>query len=82
MTILANFTQADTAAADDSAFNALPNHGATSSWAAPAVTWAVDEGIINGKDNDGTRVLAPGDVVTREQAAAILMNSYNLSILP
>ncbi|MBM6905029.1 S-layer homology domain-containing protein [Collinsella tanakaei] len=82
VTILANFTHADTAAADDSAFNALPDHSATSNWATPAVTWAVDEGIINGKDNGGTRVLAPGDVVTREQAAAILMNSYNLGVLP
>lgn len=81
--IVANYVAADLEATDREAFEALPDHGATSSWATDQMAWAVDAGLINGMEaDDGTLWLNPGSPVTREQAATILMNAYNLKILP
>lgn len=81
--IIARYVGADLAAVDTSKFEALPDHGSTSSWATNEMAWAVDTGLINGSQNsDGTRSLSPQGAVTREQAAMILMNAYSSEILP
>lgn len=41
-------------------------------WFYQAVAWAASEGIFKGYD-DGSGLFGPGDVLTREQAAAVLM---------
>lgn len=53
----------------DSAFNDVP----AGKWYTSYVSWACDNGIVSGIGND---MFAPGDLVTREQAACIL---YKLS---
>lgn len=40
-------------------------------WYAPAIAWAVGEGLFQGYGNEGT--FGPDDVLTREQAALVLM---------
>ncbi len=42
-----------------------------SDWAAEAMTWAVEQGVLNGKDGG---LLAPQDQLTRAEAAQILTN--------
>lgn len=44
--------------------------GAVSEWAVPAVRWAVDRGILRGRDNG---CLDPGGKVTRAEAASMLV---------
>lgn len=41
-----------------------------SDWSADAVSWAVESGILRGVGDSG--LLAPGDAVTRAQAATML----------
>lgn len=48
--------------------------GSVSSWARGAMTWAVSEGVINGYEQDGVRVLSPGEECTRAMLAAVLSN--------
>jgi hypothetical protein len=45
-----------------------------SAWYARAIAWAKESGIVNGV---GGNLFAPGDSVTREQAAVILLNYAN-----
>lgn len=79
--IIANFVKADLDSVDTSTYLTLPDCGSTTDWAVSNLAWAVDNGIINGKDENGTRYLRPLANVTREEAAAILMNCYNKGIL-
>jgi hypothetical protein len=44
------------------------------SWYASAIVWAKENGIVSGV---GDNLFAPNDSVTREQAAAILLNYAN-----
>ncbi|MDE7262458.1 MAG: S-layer homology domain-containing protein, partial [Oscillospiraceae bacterium] len=48
---------------------AYPDRDRVASWARPAMTWAVSQGIINGQDGQ----LNPEGPVTRAQAAQMLM---------
>ncbi|MBR7032237.1 MAG: S-layer homology domain-containing protein [Clostridia bacterium] len=51
----------------------FPDAGEVSDWAKDGMNWAISDGIINGKkDSSGTKILAPGDNVTRAEVAAIL----------
>ena len=55
------------AAADGAGMAAYPDASAVSAWAADAMAWAVDTGLINGLDGR----LAPQANTTRAQAAAV-----------
>ena len=57
--------------AENADLSAYPDVGRVSPWAADAVSWAVDSGMIRGRDNG----LAPLDTVTRAEAAQVLMNA-------
>ena len=48
---------------------------AVSEWARDAVSWACDNGILNGKS---ATLLAPGDNAARAQVAAMLMRTSAL----
>lgn len=49
----------------------FPDAGQVSGYAAEAICWAVERGILKGTD---TGILAPGGVATRAEAAQMLMN--------
>ena len=56
--------------------NGYTDAGAISDYAANAMAWAVEEGILNGM-NDGT--LQPQGTATRAQVAAMLMRFEELA---
>ncbi len=50
--------------------------GEVSDWAAGAMAWAVNNGLVSGYENeDGTRFLAPKAPVPRERVATVLVNA-------
>ena len=52
----------------------FPDAGKVSDYAADAVAWAVEQGLINGiSESDGKTYLAPQETATRAQIAVILM---------
>lgn len=73
--VMARAAKADVAAADPSAFTALPDHDATNDWARDAMTWATDEGVINGVDGADGKRLMPQVPITRAQMAQVMMNA-------
>lgn len=52
--------------------------GKVSSWALPAMKWAVAEGLLSGKLNNGVLTLDPQGRATRAEAAAILTAAKRL----
>ncbi|MBQ9954581.1 MAG: S8 family serine peptidase [Eggerthellaceae bacterium] len=81
--LMVNVTGTDLEAIDldDTKFLALPDHEDTSNWAKPSVVWATSQGVINGKDIDGVRLLAPKEPVTRAEMAAVMMNTITSGLL-
>lgn len=71
----------DISKADSSKYNKLPDHDKTSSWATESLIWAVDNGIINGIEQSGRRILAPQNTTSRAELAAIMMNCIQKGIL-
>lgn len=57
-------------APEESALHSFPDAGRLSDWAAGAMAWAVQEGILTG---NGTGGLNPAGTASRAEAAAILM---------
>lgn len=60
--------------ADDTVLDDFPDRQQVSGWAADSVSWAVKNGILNGKASGTSRVLDPGGKMTRAEAATILLN--------
>ena len=67
----ATYRNIDTSNVDVSKFNAFTDNSKVSDWAADAVKWAADKGIINGM-GDGT--IEPQGTATRAQVAQIVKN--------
>ena len=58
--------------------DAMPDAASVSSWATNSVAWALNNGIINGFNDNGTLLVAPQMTLTREMSAQIVANaSYN-----
>ena len=70
--ITRQLTGSDMEGYDTSSLNRFSDHNLVSSWAAPAMAWAVDNGIVQGGENGK---LMPRDNVSRERAATILMRA-------
>ena len=79
--VVARAANADTAAADPSAFDALPDRDDTSDWARDAMVWATDEGVINGDRATDPARLLPRNPITRAQMAQVVMNAMERGIL-
>ncbi len=69
-TILYRYSNSPTVEGDLTAF---PDHTTISSYAATAMIWANQNGIINGTSSNGVALLAPKASATREQIASIMM---------
>lgn len=50
-----------------------PDAASVSGWAVSAMTWATQEGIIDGKQSGNSILLAPRDTITRAETAVMLM---------
>ena len=79
--VVARAANADTAAADPSAFDALPDRDDTSDWARDAMVWATDEGVINGDRATDPARLLPRNPITRAQMAQVVMNAMERSLI-
>ena len=56
----------------------MPDAASVSSWATNSVAWALNNGVINGFNDNGTLLVAPQMTLTREMSAQIVANaSYN-----
>ncbi len=58
--------------AENADLSGYPDAAGVSPWAGNALSWAVDSGVIRGRNNG----LAPRDTVTRAEAAQVLMNIH------
>lgn len=79
-TILARYMKA----ADDqptAKLNAMPDAASVSSWAANSVAWALNTGVINGYNDNGTLKVEPQMTLTREMAAQIVANASYKNML-
>ena len=52
-----------------------------SDWARQSIAWGAASGLVNGYDEPEGRVLDPQAAVTRERAATILMNAFEIGLL-
>lgn len=80
--VVANVADAEIERANDTKFNALPDHNTVNGWARDEVVWAVDTGIINGVEQPGgVKLLSPQQTCTRAQMATIFMNCVEQDII-
>lgn len=85
--IVANVAQklkgANISDASSEKYGSMPDCAQTSPWAVANMIWATDKGIINGVANEGTgvRFLAPQQVTSRAEVAAVMMNCLEEGIL-
>ena len=79
-TILARYMKA----ADDqptAKLNAMPDAASVSDWATNSVAWALNNGVINGYNDNGTLKVEPQMTLTREMAAQIVANASYKNML-
>ena len=67
-----NYLEVDTSARVD--YSAFADSDSVSSWANDAMSWAVAEGLINGKPG---KLLAPQDTITRAEVATVIYRFNN-----
>ena len=80
--VIARLAGADTLQADPAKFNALPDSARTNSWARSSMIWAVDQGIISGRETEGgSRLLDPQGVCTRAEMAQVITSCIQTGIL-
>lgn len=79
--ILANFNDVDVDAYDSASLDVFPDADGVDVWAIGGLAWAVDNGVINGFDQNGVRYLDAVGPVLREQVATILMNAIQNGVL-
>ncbi len=81
--VVARASGADYGSSDLAALDRFSDKGSVSGWAAHAMAWAVEEGLVTGWDNaaEGRSSLAPGDDVARERAAVVLERAFKAGVL-
>ena len=80
--MIANAMKEDVSDADAAALDAFPDADGVSAWARQSVTWAVEQGILNGVENDdGSRSLQAARGITRAEMAAMIKNAVDAGVL-
>lgn len=76
--VIANASEADWQTSDLSVLDGFADKDAVSDWAAHAMAWAVENGVVKGwdKGTDQARELKPGEKVSRERAAVALARAF------
>ena len=83
VSVLAKASGADYESSDLSALDKFADKDSVSDWAAHAMAWAVEEGLVSGWDNgaDNMRELKPAETVARERVAVVLANAFAAGVL-
>ncbi len=83
VSIVAKASGADYESSDLSVLDRFADKDAVSPWAAHAMAWAVEEGLVSGWDNgaENLRELKPAESVARERAAVVLANAFSAGVL-
>ena len=55
----------------------FPDYKKVSSWAKEGLTWAVSNGIVNGKASNGKNYLDPAGKATRAESAQMIKNLFD-----
>lgn len=81
--IIARVAKADLSKADPSALEGFSDGGEVAGWAVPAVSWAVQTGVLEGSDdgNGGMELRSSADI-TRGEMAAMIMRAAEAGLLP
>lgn len=80
--VVANVAGADLSEVDESVLDAFTDADGVSTWARPAVAWAVEAGVVNGVElEDGFRALEAGRGLNRAEMAAMVVNALNAGVL-
>lgn len=80
--VVAKAMKVDLSDVDTSVLDGFEDAGGVSDWARPAVSWAVQQGIVNGVENpDGTRSLQGPRDITRAEMAAMMLNAVDAGVL-
>lgn len=75
------FAGAQVEGSDASKLNAMPDAADVPSYFQESVAWSLNNGVINGVNEGGTRYVRPGTTVDRGTMAAVMMNSIRASII-
>ena len=83
VSVVAKASGADYESSDLSVLDKFADRDAVSGWAAHAMAWAVEEGLVSGWDNgaERQRELKPAETVARERAAVVLANAFAADVL-
>ncbi len=81
--IVARVAKADLSKADPSALDGFSDGGEVAGWAVPAVSWAVQTGVLKGSDDGsgGTELRASAEIA-RGEMAAMIMRAAEAGLLP
>ena len=55
--------------------DAMPDAADVPDWAADSIAWCLNEGVVNGVDENGTRYVRPGSIVDRATMAQMMVNA-------
>ena len=82
-TILANYKSGqDPKAYGTGSLSRFTDGADVPEWAAGAVAWCVDEGLVEGYENaDGTRTLGHAESISRERVATIMQRAFEVGVL-
>ena len=81
--IIARVAKADLSKADPSALEGFSDGGEVAGWAVPAVSWAVEAGVLEGSpDGDGGMELRSSADITRGEMAAMIQRAAEAGLLP
>ena len=83
VSVVAKASGADYESSDLSVLDGFADKDSVSGWAAHAMAWAVEEGLVSGWDNGAgnARELKPAETVARERAAVVLANAFAAGVL-
>ena len=65
----------DTEDASHEKLDEMPDAQSVPAWAANAVAWCLNEGVVNGVDENGTRYVEPAAIVDRATMAQVMVNA-------
>ena len=60
---------------------AMPDAQSVPEWAADSIAWCLNEGVVNGVDESGTRYVEPASIVDRATMAQIMVNAIDAEAL-
>ena len=66
---------------DRAKLEAMPDVQSVPEWASDSIAWCLNEGVVNGVDESGTRYVEPASIVDRATMAQIMVNAIDAKAL-